>query len=189
MTYKVVVHRFSERGIGQLVRRTFSISFYFSHIFCTFATGHLRLKAHDGVRVTQIGIGRDKRVKSSLFGHAQKLTILERGPTKFVGRGNFVSGQGVVQGNGSSLIEQHAHLGGPEGRLGRVFQHVFRLGQRDSGKPLDELVEGSVFLKILEQRRDGHPRAAKNPSATHAIGVAFDIEAGGPVNHEQMVAL
>jgi len=41
-------------------------------------------------------------------------------------------------------------------------------------KPLDELVNGGVVLKVLEQRRDWHSSAPEHPSSANATRVALD---------------
>jgi hypothetical protein len=65
-----------------------------------------------------------------------------------------------------------------------VFQNVASLRQGDTRKPLDELMDGGVFLEVFEERGNRHPRASENPSTTYAIRVAFDIEARRPINHK-----
>ena len=64
-----------------------------------------------------------------------------------------------------------------------MFQDVAGLRQGDTGKPLDELMDGGVFFEILEERGNRNPRAAENPGATYAIRIALDIETGRPINH------
>lgn len=65
-----------------------------------------------------------------------------------------------------------------------MFQDVTSLGQGDAGKPLNELMDGGVFLEVFEERSNRNPRASENPSTTYAIRVALDIETGRPINHK-----
>ena len=64
-----------------------------------------------------------------------------------------------------------------------MFEDVTSLGQGNAGKPLKELMNGSVFFQILKERGNRHPCATKNPSTTYAIWVALDIGTGRPINH------
>lgn len=58
-----------------------------------------------------------------------------------------------------------------------MLQNVTSLSQRDARKPLKELVDRSVFLKILEKSGNRNPRATENPGTTYAIRIALDIRA------------
>jgi hypothetical protein len=70
-----------------------------------------------------------------------------------------------------------------------VLQNVACLRQRNAGKPLKEFVDRGILLKVLKQRGNGNPRAAKNPGTTYAIRVALNVRAGRPIDHGAMVAL
>jgi len=70
-----------------------------------------------------------------------------------------------------------------------MFQDVASLGQGNAGKPLNELMNRSVFFKIFEKCGNRNPSAPENPGTTDAFRVALDIGAGRPINHCQMVAL
>jgi hypothetical protein len=47
-----------------------------------------------------------------------------------------------------------------------------------------ELADRHPIFEVLEQRGDRHTRAAKNPSAADAFGVAFNGITGGPIDHD-----
>ena len=46
-----------------------------------------------------------------------------------------------------------------------MFEDGANLFQRDAGKPLHELGNLSAVLEVLEQRGNGHARAAEHPSS------------------------
>jgi hypothetical protein len=78
------------------------------------------------------------------------------------------------KGNRRSLVKQDAHLRWFQPAEGRVFQYGFGLCECHTGEPFDKLVEGRVCFQVLKQRSHGHTGAAKHPSATQAISVAFN---------------
>jgi hypothetical protein len=55
-----------------------------------------------------------------------------------------------------------------------VLEYCTGLLKAHARKPLNELVNGGVILKVLEQRRDRHPSAPEHPSSANATGVALD---------------
>ncbi len=66
----------------------------------------------------------------------------------------------------------------------RVFEHGANPFQRDARKPLHELGNLRTVLKVLEQRGNGHARAAEHPSSADPLGVPFNSGATRPINHE-----
>jgi hypothetical protein len=69
-----------------------------------------------------------------------------------------------------------------------VFQYCLRLLSGDTGKPLEELFQPRAGLEILEQRRDGHTRAAEYPGAAYPVREALDSGALRPVQHPFILA-
>ncbi len=65
-----------------------------------------------------------------------------------------------------------------------MLQYGANLLNGDAGKPLNELRYECAVFKVLEERCDRHPSAAKHPGSTHALGIAFDGRACRPINHE-----
>jgi len=65
-----------------------------------------------------------------------------------------------------------------------MFQDGMDLVQRYAREPLYELGDLCAVLEIFEQGRDWYSSAAKHPRAAHALTVAFDYRAGGPVDHD-----
>ena len=59
-----------------------------------------------------------------------------------------------------------------------MLQHRTNLLCGHAGKPLNELVYGRIIFKVLEQRSDGHARAAKHPCAAQDGRVLFYGGAG-----------
>ena len=82
-----------------------------------------------------------------------------------------------------SLVKKYFHLRRRKGAARSVFEYRANLFQCYAGKPLDELGDRRAVLEVLEQRSDGHPRAAKNPSAAIAFSVAFHCITCRPINH------
>lgn len=70
-----------------------------------------------------------------------------------------------------------------------MLKHNARLLKRHAGKPLNELMDGSVVFEVLEERCHRHARASKDPRTANASGIALDGSAGGPIDHGEMVAL
>ena len=89
----------------------------------------------------------------------------------------------VPQRNWGSLVKKNAHLCSQQRRPGRVFEYVTSLRQGNAGKPLKELMNRSVFFKVLKKRGNRHPSATENPGTTYAIRIALDIGTGRPINH------
>jgi len=65
-----------------------------------------------------------------------------------------------------------------------MLQYGANLLNGDAGKPLNELRYERTVFEVLEKRCNRHPSAAKHPSSTHALRIAFDGGACGPINHE-----
>ena len=95
-----------------------------------------------------------------------------------------MSREKLPQWNRRSLVKQDTHLYGQQSRSGRVFQNVASLRQGDTGKPLNELMDGGIFFEVLEESGNRNPCASENPSTAYAIRVALDIKAGRPINHK-----
>ncbi len=70
-----------------------------------------------------------------------------------------------------------------------MLQDGSDLRQGNTRKPLEELMNRGILLKVFKQCGDGHPRAEKHPGTAYAIRVALNVGTGGPVDHERMVAL
>ena len=88
----------------------------------------------------------------------------------------------VAQWRRRAVVEENPHLCNSERTAGRVLQYGARLLQRDPWEPLKKLVDRSIVFKVLEQCRDGHASASKDPGATHPRGVALDSGARGPID-------
>ena len=65
-----------------------------------------------------------------------------------------------------------------------MLQDGANLLDDDAGKPFNELRYECAVFKVLEERCDRHPSAAKHPSAAHALRIALDGRACGPINHD-----
>jgi hypothetical protein len=70
-----------------------------------------------------------------------------------------------------------------------VLKHGSRLVENDPQKPFNELVDRCTVFEVLEECRCRHARAAKQPSATVALGVVFDNVTGRPINYSRRTAL
>ena len=93
--------------------------------------------------------------------------------------------QRFPQGNGRALVKQYAHYSSGSQRTSRrVFEHGANLFQRDAGKPPHELGNLRAVLEVLEQRGNGHARAAEYPGSADPLGVPFDGWASRPIDHE-----
>ncbi len=97
-----------------------------------------------------------------------------------------MAGEVFTKRNRNALVEKNAHSGRFE-RAGRVFEYCTDLIERDARKPSDEVRDLGPVFEILEQGGNGNTRAAKDPSATHTLGIAFYGRAGRPVNHAVIV--
>jgi len=65
-----------------------------------------------------------------------------------------------------------------------MLQYGANLLNRDAGEPLNELRYERAVFEVLEERCHRHSSAAKHPSPTHALRIAFDGRACGPINHD-----
>ena len=65
-----------------------------------------------------------------------------------------------------------------------MLQYGANLLDGNAGKPLNELRYERAVFEVLEERCDRNPSTAKHPSPTHALRIAFDSRAFGPINHE-----
>lgn len=63
-------------------------------------------------------------------------------------------------------------------------QYGANLINGDAGKPLNELRYECAVFEVLEECCDRHPSAAERPGSAHALRIAFDSRACGPINHE-----
>ncbi len=71
------------------------------------------------------------------------------------------------------MVEQHAHSCGLE-RMRGVLEHEACLLPSNPGKPFQKVRELRTVLKVLEERRHRHARAAEYPRATDPLGVSLD---------------
>ena len=65
-----------------------------------------------------------------------------------------------------------------------MFKHRLRLLSGDTRKPIEEFFQPCARLEVLKQSRHGNASAAKDPGATHPVGVTLDSQALRPVQHE-----
>lgn len=86
----------------------------------------------------------------------------------------------------SALVKKDAHSSGFE-RAGSMLEHGTDLRERDAREPGNKVRDLSTVFEVLEQGRNRNASAAKNPSATHALGVTLYSRAGRPVNHAVIV--
>ena len=70
-----------------------------------------------------------------------------------------------------------------------VLQDRSGLLKAHTGKPFDESIDRCTVFEILKQRRHGHACATKQPSAAVALRVVFNGITGGPINHDERIAL
>ena len=54
-----------------------------------------------------------------------------------------------------------------------MLQYRASLFKRDARKELDKLSDRNAVFEVLEQRRNRHTRATKDPGSADAIRVAF----------------
>ena len=64
-----------------------------------------------------------------------------------------------------------------------MLQYGANLLNSNAGKPLNELRYERAVFEVLEERRNRHSSTAKHPGPTHALRIAFDGRACGPINH------
>jgi len=69
-----------------------------------------------------------------------------------------------------------------------VFQNRTRLLQSHPRKPLDEILQLSTVLQILEERAHRHPCAAEHPDAANTLRVALYCRTPGPIDHTVRIA-
>ena len=82
--------------------------------------------------------------------------------------------QQMMQRSRRALIEENAHDSDwGQSTASRMLQHGACLLQGDALKQRSELADWNAVFEILEERSDGHPRAAKHPRPAPALGVAF----------------
>jgi len=65
-----------------------------------------------------------------------------------------------------------------------MLQYGANLLDGDAGKPFNELRYECAVFEVLEERCDRHPSSSKHPGATHALRIALDGRACGPINHD-----
>jgi hypothetical protein len=89
----------------------------------------------------------------------------------------------VGQGNGRTLVKQYAHSSRGQRASRRVLEHGTGLLQRNTGEPLDELINVRAVFEVLEQREDRHARATEHPCSTDPIRMPLGGGAGRPIDH------
>lgn len=95
-------------------------------------------------------------------------------------------GEVFTKRNRCALVEKDAHSSRFK-RSDRVLKHRAGLRERDARKTGNKVRDFCPVFEILEQRGNRNARAAKNPRATHALGVTFNGWAGRPINHAVIV--
>ena len=96
---------------------------------------------------------------------------------------DFVTRQEVAERSRRALVEKDLHLRIRQCALRGVLQDRVNLLRSGPFEPFDEVVDRGSIFQVLEQRGDRHSRTAKDPCATHTLGIAFDSGAGVPVDH------
>jgi len=149
-----------------------------------------RHQNHDGERaiakillVSETLVRGDEHLEPSVFRGGNEGTVLQARPAALEGGFDSVLRKGPAQGCRCALVEEDLHLCGGEGATGRMLENRTRLLESDSREPFDELVHGGIVLQILEKRRDRDARRTEHPCAADAARVAFDSDAGGPIDH------
>ena len=89
--------------------------------------------------VPEARVGRNQECKAFALSRVQQLAVLQRRPAALIGSGDFVLRQPIPQWNGSTLVEQDAHLRGSQGAPCGVLEDRSYLCEGDARKPLDEL--------------------------------------------------
>lgn len=64
-----------------------------------------------------------------------------------------------------------------------MLKHGSNLLDRDAGKPLNEPRNKCTVFEVLEERGNRNSSAAKHPSTTHDLGIAFSCRTRGPIDH------
>lgn len=77
-----------------------------------------------------------------------------------------------------SLVEENAHLRRRESTACGVLKDDAGLFERHARKKLGELANRYAVFEVFKQCRNRYARAAKDPSPTDAIGVAFHSSTG-----------
>jgi hypothetical protein len=70
-----------------------------------------------------------------------------------------------------------------------VFKYGPRLRKTDAGEPFNKLVDRRTVFQILKKCSYGYPRATKKPGATVALSIVLNGITGGPINHDESIAL
>lgn len=86
------------------------------------------------------------------------------------------------------MIEQYEHLRWSQSAASGVLKNGAHLLARNTWEPLDEPLDGSIVLQVLEKCGDRYTCAAEYPSSAIPLRVLFDRLAGGPVNHRRKIA-
>jgi len=122
--------------------------------------------------ISEILIGRDQNGKAVLFGLLQQLAVFQIIPAQIKDCGDLMGGEVFTKGNRSALVEKDAHSSCFE-RAGGVLQHGTDLRERNAREPGNKVRDLGPVFEVLEQGRHRNAGAAKNPSATYALGVTF----------------
>jgi hypothetical protein len=84
------------------------------------------------------------------------------------------------------LIEEDAHSRHCRRPRG-VFQYLVGLLARGAREPLEKVFHGCAALDVLEQRGNGDAGSTEYSRAADTVSIAFDSEAGRPVDHALIV--
>lgn len=135
---------------------------------------------HDGhaaprqvLLVLEVRVGGHEDLEPGLFCSRDQFPVLKLRPASFMCCRDFVAQEYLAQWRRCALVKENLHSGSCQRAPGCVFKHRARLVRRDTWEPLDEVEHRRVVFEVLEQRRDGHPCASKDPSAAHTVGVSF----------------
>ena len=145
-----------------------------------------QLSIGQALLVAKILIGGHQHVETRSLSLTQQLSVLELTPTQFVGGSNVMFSDVCPQRDRRALIKEDTHLRNLQG-VGGVLQDYTRLFNSDARKPAYEIRQLRPVFEVLEKSGNGHTRAAKHPSATHALGASLYGSTGAPVDHLRML--
>jgi hypothetical protein len=94
----------------------------------------------------------------------------------------------AAEWNRSALIEQDSHSHHFQRPRG-MFQDGTGLLLGDTREPFQKFPHRRSTFNILEQSGHGDARAAKHPRTADTISVAFNSNAGSPVDHSAILRL
>jgi hypothetical protein len=92
----------------------------------------------------------------------------------------------AAEWNRSALIERDSHSHHFQRPRG-MFQDGTGLLLGDTREPFQKFLHRRAAFNILEQRGHGDARAAKHPRTADTISVAFNSNAGSPVDHSSIL--